>query len=95
VQIKKPREANWEHVKFLVMQMKNAKHEKMMEKVDCQHKFETTISKWRKILRPIMKEGCSEHVKNDFTCKDKWSSITSNFKKKFDFMASIGQNQDY
>ncbi len=90
MQIKKPREANWEHVKILVlMQMKNARHEKMMEKVDCQHKFETTISKWRKILTPVMKEGCSEHVKNGFTCKDKWSSITSNF------MASVGQNQDY
>lgn len=95
-QIKKPQEANWEHVKILALiRIKKAKHEKMMAKVNCQHKFETTVSKWRKIFKPIMKEGCSEHVKNGLTCKDKWNSITSNFKKKFDFMASIGQNQDY
>lgn len=77
------------------MQIKKAKHEKMMAKVDHQHKFETTVSKWKKILKPIMKECCSEHVKNGLTCKDKWSSITSNFKNIFDFMVNIGQNQDY
>jgi hypothetical protein len=96
VQIRKPQEANWEHVKILVlMRIKKVKHEKMMAKVDCQHKFETIVSKWRKILTPVIKEGCLEHVKNGLTCKIKWSSITSNFKKIFDFIASIGQNQDY
>lgn len=72
-----------------------SKTQKNDGKVDRQHKFETIVSKWRKILTLAMKECCLEHVKNGLTCKDKWSSITSNFKKKFDFMASIGQNQDY
>ncbi len=85
MQIRKPREANWEHVKILVlMWIKKAKEKKMMAKVDCEHKFETTISKWRKILTPVTKGSCLEHVKNGLTCKDKWSSITSNFKKIFD-----------
>ncbi len=87
MQIRKPQEANWEHVKILAfMRIKKAKHKKMMAKVDCQHKFETIVSKWRKILTLVMTECCLEHVKN---------GLTSNFKKKFDFMASIGQNQDY
>ncbi len=54
------------------MRIKKAKHEKMIAKVDCQHKFETTVSKWRKILTLVVKKGCSEHVKNGLTCKDKW-----------------------
>jgi hypothetical protein len=80
VQIRKPQEANWEHVKILVlMRIKKAKHKKLMAKVDCQHKFETIVSKWRKILTPVINEGFSEHVKNGFTCKVKWSSITRKY----------------
>jgi hypothetical protein len=35
------------------------------------------------------------HVRNGLACKDKWSMIASDFKKIFDFMVRIGQNQDY
>jgi hypothetical protein len=41
-----------------------------------------------------MKISCLEHVKNGPACKDKWNMISSDFKKIFDFMAGIGQNQD-
>jgi len=75
------------------MQNKKAKHEKMMAKVGDQYKFETSVLKWRKISTLVMNVGCSTHLRNGPTCKDKWSTITSNFKKKIDFMASIGQNQ--
>jgi hypothetical protein len=77
------------------VQTKEVEHEEMMAKVDGQHKFKTIVSKWRKISIMVMKEGCSEHVRSGPTCKDKWSSIASDFKKTFDFMASIRQNQKY
>jgi hypothetical protein len=76
------------------MQDKKAKHEEMMEKVGDRHKFETSVSKWRKILALIMNAGCSTHVRNGPACKDKWTTITSDFKKIFDFMVGIGQNQE-
>jgi hypothetical protein len=45
------------------MQDKKVKHEEMMAKVGDQHKFETSISKWRKILALVMNASCSMHVK--------------------------------
>jgi hypothetical protein len=77
------------------VQNKKKKHEEMMAKVGDRHKFETSASKWRKILALIMNAHCSTHVENGPTCKDKWSTITSGFKKIFDFMVGIGQNQKY
>ncbi len=76
------------------MQDKKAKHDEMMAKVGDGHNFETSVSKWRKILTLVMNAGCSTHVKNSPACKDKWSTITSDFKNKFDFMVGIGQNQE-
>jgi hypothetical protein len=64
------------------MQNKKEKHGKMMAKVGDQYKFETSVLKWRKISTLVMNVGCSTHVRNGPTCKDKWSTITSNFKKK-------------
>jgi len=55
------------------MQAKEVKHEEMMAKVDGQHKLKTTISKWKKISIIVMKEDCSEHVKNGPPCKDKFT----------------------
>jgi hypothetical protein len=87
---------NWEYVGILAfMQAKKAKHEEIIVEVDGWHKFQTSITRWRKISAIIMKVGCSEHVKNGPTCKDKWSTISSNFKNIFNFMVGIGQNQDY
>jgi hypothetical protein len=77
------------------VQAKKAYHVEMMAKVDYWHKFETIVSKWKKILTIIMNVGCSTHVKNNLASKDKWNMIASNFKKIFDFMVRIGQNQDY
>jgi hypothetical protein len=51
------------------VQAKEVKHEEMMAKVDGQHKLKTPISRWRKISIIVMKEACSEHMKNDPTCK--------------------------
>ncbi len=42
-----------------------------------------------------MNVSCSMHVKNGLACKDKWNMIASDFKKIFDFMVCIRQNQDY
>ncbi len=42
----------------------------------------------------VMNAGCSTHVKNGPTCKDKWNMITSDFKKIFDLVVGIGQNQE-
>jgi hypothetical protein len=73
------------------VQAEEVEHKDMMAKVDGQHKFKTIVSKWRKISIMVMKEGCSEHLRNGPTCKDKWSSIASDFKKIFDFMASLNK----
>lgn len=87
---------NWEYAEILAfMQAKKAKHEEIMAEVDDWHKFQTLVTKWRKISTIIMKVGCTKHVKNGPTCKDKWSTISSNFKNIFNFMVGIGQNQDY
>ncbi len=77
------------------MQAKKAKHKEMITKMDDQHKFQTSITRWRKISTTMMKVGCSSHVPNDPACKDKWSMISSNFKKIFDLMTGTRQNQDY
>ncbi len=69
-------------------------HEEIMAQMDG-WQFQTSITRWRNISAIIMKVGCLEHVKNGPTCKDKWSTISSNFKKIFNFMVGIGQNQDY
>jgi hypothetical protein len=80
VQARKPQQVNWEYVEILAfMQTKKAKHEEMMAEVDNWHKFQTSVTRWRNISVVIMKVGCSEH-KNGPTCKDKWSTISSNFK---------------
>ncbi len=63
--------------------------------MDDWHKFQTLVIRWKKISTTIMKVGCSSHVPNDPTCKEKWSMISSNFKKIFDFMMGTRQNQNY
>lgn len=96
VQAKKPRQVNWEYAKILTfMQAKKAEHEEIMAEVDSWDKFQTSVTRCKKISAVIMNVGCSKHVKNGPTCKDKWSTISSNFKKLFNFMVSTGQNQDY
>lgn len=96
VQARKPRQMNWEHVEILALvQAKKAKHKEMIAKMDNWHKFQTSVTRGKKISTTIMKVGCSSHVPNDPTCKDIWSMISSNFKNIFDFMMGIGQNQDY
>ncbi len=42
-----------------------------------------------------MQFGCSQHMRNGLTCKDKWGTIVGKFKKIFDHMSVIGQNEDY
>jgi hypothetical protein len=66
-----------------------------MAEVDDWHKFQTSVTRWRKISVVIVKVGCLKHVKNGPTCKDKWNTISSNFKNIFNFMVGTGQNQDY
>jgi hypothetical protein len=96
VQARKPQQMNWEHVEILTLvQVKKTKHKEMMLEMDDQHKFQTSVTRWKKISTTIMKVGCSSHVLNDPTCKDKWTMISSNFKKIFNFMIGTGQNQDY
>ncbi len=53
-----------------LVQAKKVKHKELMAKVDDWHKFETTISKWKKISATIMRASCLEHAKNNPTCKD-------------------------
>jgi hypothetical protein len=77
------------------MQAKKAEHEEIMAKVDIWQKFQTSVTRWRKISAVIMKVGCSKHVNNGPTSKDKWNMISSNFKKIFNFMVGTKQNQDY
>jgi hypothetical protein len=57
-----------------------------LKKVDGHDQFETVVNKWKNISKVVMKVGCSEHMKNSLTCKDKWHTITSDFKKIYDFM---------
>jgi hypothetical protein len=71
VQARQLQQANWEHEEILALvQIKKVKHKELMAKVDDWHKFETTISKWKKILTTIMKASCLEHAKKNPTCKD-------------------------
>ncbi len=71
MQARQPQQTNWEHEQILaLMQAKKVKHKELMAKLDDWHKFETTISKWKKISTTIMKVGCLEHAKNNPACKD-------------------------
>lgn len=49
------------------MQTKKVQHKELMAKVNNWQKFETMISKRKKISATIMKVGCLEHVKNNPT----------------------------
>jgi hypothetical protein len=42
-----------------------------------------------------MNVSLSLHMKNDLAYKDKWGSIFKKFKKKFNHMLGIGQNENY
>ncbi len=42
-----------------------------------------------------MKVGNLEQFRNDLACKDKWCNIASDFKKIYNFIACIRNNQDY
>jgi hypothetical protein len=41
-----------------------------------------------------MKVGCSTHMKNNMTCKNKWGAIVGDFKKKNDYNARTRHNVD-
>jgi hypothetical protein len=83
VQFRKLRQAKWEHVKVF---NSHARQERKTWRNDGKSRWltqvETSISKWRKISALVMNAGCSTHVKNGLACKDKWSTIISNFFKK-------------
>jgi hypothetical protein len=66
-----------------------------MKQVDGCNQFEIVVTKWKNNFKVVMKTSCSEHLKNGPTCKDKWCTITNDFKKNYDFMACIENNQDY
>jgi hypothetical protein len=88
--------SNWEHGEILAFIQANKKeHEAILVEVDGQHKFEIIISKWRNFFMKVKSVGCSNHVRNDPACKNKWRSLVGNFKKIYDYMAITKHNHDY
>jgi hypothetical protein len=57
-----------------------------IKEVDGRDQFETVENKWKNVSKVVMKVGCFEHMGNSLTCKDKWHTIASDFKKNYDFM---------
>lgn len=39
--------------------------------------------------------SCFEHIKSGLACKNKWGSISKEFKEIFDYMLKIRDNEDY
>jgi hypothetical protein len=88
--------SNWEHREILAfIQAKKKEHEASLVEVDGRHTFEIIISEWRKILMIVKIVGCSNHVINDPTCKNKWGSLVGAFKNIYDYMVVTKHNHDY
>ncbi len=66
-----------------------------IKQVDGHDQFEIVVTKWKNVFKVVMKTSYYEHLKNGPTCKDKWCTIINDFKKNYNFMACIGNNQDY
>jgi hypothetical protein len=58
-------------------------------RIDPWGQFETTITKWKKFW---LLSWLHDFIN---TCKDKWRSISSEFKKIFDYMFIKKHNDDY
>jgi hypothetical protein len=58
-------------------------------KLDPKDKFETSITKWKRILKVMMSMGFFQHLRNGLAYKDKWGSILDDFKKIFNYMSKI------
>jgi len=57
-----------------------------IDKVGTWNQFENVVTKWKKDYVVVMFVGHFQHLKNRPTCKEKWSSISVDFKKFFDYM---------
>jgi hypothetical protein len=42
-----------------------------------------------------MEVGCSHHIRNEPTYKDKWGALNNDFQRIFDYMVRIGHNKEY
>jgi len=56
IQVRKPRQLNWEHGKIIVLVVANRKeHMANIEQVDGCNQFETIVTKWKNVSKIIMK----------------------------------------
>jgi hypothetical protein len=60
-----------------------------LNKLDPKDKFETSVTKWKRILEVVMSMGFIQHLRNGLACKVKWRSISNDFKKIFDYTSKI------
>jgi len=64
--------------------------------IDPKDKFESIMSKWKKIATSMnVDSNNGGHKQNGLTCKDKCGTLYGDFKHMFDYMNGIGSNKDY
>lgn len=78
-----------------LVKAKKEKHLTNFDNVDRQDQFEFVIINWKKISEFVMNLGFKTHLMNGLACKGKWSSIFGHIKKIYDYMASIGHNEEF
>jgi hypothetical protein len=75
--------------------VKREEHVTSLDNVNPCDQFVMMVTKWKKISMMVMNANLSLHMKNDSAYKNKWGSILKEFKKSFDHMSGIRQNEGY
>jgi hypothetical protein len=96
IRSRKPKQANWEKFEIIALiNAKKSKYEANLEVVDLQNDMETSVKKWRRILKIVINNGCYEHHLNIPTCKDKWGSFYGDYKKEHNYTSGTKHNEEY
>jgi hypothetical protein len=48
------------------------------------------MTKWKKVATCVMKARCSQLVRNEIACKDKWGALNDDFE----YMARTNHDED-
>jgi hypothetical protein len=78
-----------------VVQTEICGHNVSLDVVDSRDCFENTIMKWKKIVALMMGCGHNAHVRNGPTCKEKWTTRYSDYKRIWDYMVGMGHNEKF
>jgi hypothetical protein len=57
--------------------------------------METSMLKWKCIVKNIMANGHFEYHRNEIGCKNKWGFLFGNYKRIHDYMKGIDHNEEY